>query len=324
MIAAIGMPLPRALASAHDVRLHAPVVDGEHPARTAEPALHFVGNEHDPVLVADTSQHGHERRRRHDVAAFALHGLDDDRGHRVGRRSRGEEEVQFALDEVAWTARGMGAIAEAVRIADVVDPRQERTHPTPVGRLARGERERTVGATVESADERDDVAATGGSTRELHRALDGLGTAVGEEDLVERRWRDRDERSGGVDHRRMHGSDRRVPEAVHLRVDGRDDRRVPVTEAGHADPTSEIEHVATVDGVQVSALGSLNHEVGIPVIRRRDQLGVALTPGGRIRGEHAGHEPDAAVADPEAAFWRTPTLPRARKPANMIAMPAAS
>jgi hypothetical protein len=76
--------------------------------------------------------------------------------------------------------------------------------------------------------------------------------------------------------------------------------------------------------MQMGTLGGLDHQVGVAVIRRRDKLGVALTPGSRIGGEHSGHEPDAAAAGPVDAFWRTPTRPSARNPANMIAMPAAS
>ena len=81
-----GHPVAERLGKAHDVGLHAGVVDREHPPGATEPALHLVGDQQDAVLVADTTQHGHERRRRDDVAALALHGLDDDGGD--GLRAR--------------------------------------------------------------------------------------------------------------------------------------------------------------------------------------------------------------------------------------------
>ena len=129
----------------------------------------------------------------------------------------------------------------------------------------------------------------------------------------------------GLDHLRVVRGDRRVPEPVDLLVHGGDHGRVAMAEVGHPDAAPEIEHVAPVDGVQMRALGTLDNEVRVAVIRRRDQLGVAFTPCRRIRGrEHAAHDPDVAVAGPDEAGLRTPTLPRARKPPNMIAMPAAS
>ena len=73
---------------------------------TAEPALHLVGHQHDPVLVADATQHGHERRRRNDVPAFALHRLDDDRRHGLRGRGGGEEQLELALDQLADVVLG--------------------------------------------------------------------------------------------------------------------------------------------------------------------------------------------------------------------------
>ena len=89
-----------------------------------------------------------------------------------------------------------------------------------------------------------------------------------------------------------------MPETVDLLVHRRDHRRVAMAEARHPDAAAEIEDVASVDGMQVGAFGGLDHEVRVAVVRRRDELGVALTPGSRVGGEHAGHEPDAAAAGP--------------------------
>ena len=81
-----------ALGQADDVRLDAPVLDGEHLAGAAHAGLHFVGDQQDAVLVAQLAQLAMELRRRHEVAAFALDRLDEDRRHFV-RRDRAVEEV---------------------------------------------------------------------------------------------------------------------------------------------------------------------------------------------------------------------------------------
>jgi len=63
---------------AYDIRLDAGVLDREPLAGAADAALHFIDNEQDTVPVADATQFLHERRGRDDVAAFALHGLNED------------------------------------------------------------------------------------------------------------------------------------------------------------------------------------------------------------------------------------------------------
>ena len=116
-----------------------------------------------------------------------------------------------------------------------------------------------------------------------------------------------------------------MPEAIDLLVYGGDHGRVAVAEVRDPDATTEVEHVAPVDRMQMRAFGALHNEVRVTVIRGRDQLRVAFTPCRRIRGrQHAAHDPDVAVTRPDEAGLRTPTLPRARNPPNMIAMPAAS
>ena len=68
-----------------DVRLHAPVLHRPHPPRTTRAGLDLVGDQEDPVLVADLSEPLEEPILGHDVPALALDRLDDDRRDLVGR-----------------------------------------------------------------------------------------------------------------------------------------------------------------------------------------------------------------------------------------------
>ncbi len=77
-----------ALGHTDDVGFDAVVLDGEHLARSAETALHFVGDEHDPVLAATFDEAVDESRRGGDVATLAHHRLEDDSGGLVGRGHR--------------------------------------------------------------------------------------------------------------------------------------------------------------------------------------------------------------------------------------------
>ena len=118
-----------------------------------------------------------------------------------------------------------------------------------------------------------------------------------------------------------------MPEAIDLLMHRGDHGRMTVAEVGDPDAAAEVQDVTAVDRVQMRALGALDDEVRVAVICGRDQLGVALTPRRRIGGrQHPAHDPEVAVAGPDedGAALRTPTFPRARKPPNMIAIPAAS
>ncbi len=77
-----------------------------------------------------------------------------------------------------------------------------------------------------------------------------------------------DQRGGSLDHQRVQGGDRGVPEPVDLLVHRLDHRGVEVAEVGDADAAAEVEHVAPVDGVQVRARGTLHHQVGVAAVGR--------------------------------------------------------
>src|SRR5438445_117498 len=72
----------------HEVGLASVVVDPPLPPGAAEAGLHLVDHEDDPVLVADPADTREEVRRGDDEATLALHRLDHDRGHALGRDLR--------------------------------------------------------------------------------------------------------------------------------------------------------------------------------------------------------------------------------------------
>ena len=107
-----GQPVRDRLGQAHDVRDDPGVLEGPHRAGPAEPRLDLVGDEQDPVLVAERAQAAQERGRGRRVAALALDRLDEDRGDRIRRRDRVGELVEVA--QAALGRRGLVAVEVAV------------------------------------------------------------------------------------------------------------------------------------------------------------------------------------------------------------------
>src|SRR5918911_4487314 len=65
------------------VGLHLEVLDRPDATGPAAAALHFVGDVHDAVLLAELPQASDELAWHRDEAAFALHGLEDDARDRL-------------------------------------------------------------------------------------------------------------------------------------------------------------------------------------------------------------------------------------------------
>src|SRR6266566_9590725 len=123
------------------------------------------------------------RRRREDVAALALNRLYEDRRDALGVDLLREQLVLEDRD-AAHRARGLTATvvaAVAVAVRDVMHLGQKRREPGALHRLARGEAQPAVGATVERAQERDQRRATLRMADQLDRALHCLGPGVRQE-----------------------------------------------------------------------------------------------------------------------------------------------
>ena len=108
--------------------------------------LDLVGDEQDPVAVAQLAQARQEVVLGDDVAALALDRLDDDRGELVGRH----QALEDALLEL---------VEALVAERHVVDAGEHRAEVGVVLGLRRGEADGAHRPAVEPAEERDHVLA---------------------------------------------------------------------------------------------------------------------------------------------------------------------
>ena len=174
----------------HDqVGLDPEVLDREELAGAAEPGLHLVGDEHDPVLRRQLAQRRAPTRRG---------GTTKPPSPWTGSKtiaatfSGGDMRRQHPPQGVERLAGRVGA-GPAVRVRErrPVDLGGERAHPGLVRVLLRGERHRHQRAAMEGAVERDHRLAAGRVAGDLDGVLDGLGAGVEERRLLGARDRRR-------------------------------------------------------------------------------------------------------------------------------------
>ena len=169
-----------ALGHDQDVRLDAPVLDGEHLAGPPEAGLDLVGDEQDPVLAGDLAEARQEPGRWHDVTALAEDRLDDDRGHPVGVDELVEGQVELGLPVAGAGIGRVGATRRpiAIRVGGVVDAAGQRLEMAPINVLRGGEGHRLARPAVIAVTEAEDDRPAGRDPGELDRRLDRLGAAV--------------------------------------------------------------------------------------------------------------------------------------------------
>src|SRR5262249_38750655 len=100
------------------------MLQGEHLSGATHPALNFINNQEDAMLIANASQLSKKTLGRRHISSLALHWFDDDSGDFLGRRSRLEQPIlnpiHRALDHAAVAAVfGAEWIAILVRIRHV-------------------------------------------------------------------------------------------------------------------------------------------------------------------------------------------------------------
>ena len=108
-----------ALGDGHDVRLDAVVLVAEPLAGAAHAGLDLVDDEAGADLVGDGAQVAHELGGRHDEAALALDGLDDDGGDVVAV-DLGAQHAADVVERVGGRVLA-GRRAERIAVARVVD-----------------------------------------------------------------------------------------------------------------------------------------------------------------------------------------------------------
>ena len=92
------------------------MVERKHFSGAAHPALYFIYNQKDAVLVADSPHLLQKTRGRRHIATFTLHGLNNNRGNFFRRRRTLEQTIFDPIDRPLDNAT-CAAIVGAERIA---------------------------------------------------------------------------------------------------------------------------------------------------------------------------------------------------------------
>jgi hypothetical protein len=112
-------------------------MDGPQLPRPAHPALHLVAHQEDAVTVAELAEPDQKVRRRNDVPALALDGLDENRRHFLRGRFAPEDRlldlVDREIDDRSFAAPLAGTVG--VRIGDMGNLRDHRHETLAVDHL---------------------------------------------------------------------------------------------------------------------------------------------------------------------------------------------
>ena len=168
----------QALGHRHEVRGHAPLVDGEPVAGPPEAGHDLVGDHQDAVAVADLADAGDVAVRRDEDAVGAHDRLEED--GRDGPGALVADDVLEALQGLTDRSRLGLAPAVGVRIADDAD---DARLVGPAARVA-GQRHRPERGAVVRAVAGQDLVLAADVPGELDRVLDRLRAAEREEHLV--------------------------------------------------------------------------------------------------------------------------------------------
>src|ERR1700675_3573816 len=239
------------------------MLDRPHLAGPTGPGLNLVGDQKDPVLVADPAQALQEAVLRDDIAALALDRLDDDRGDLIGRGELVEQDLVEPAQVVDAPIRRME------------DARQEGSEASVVLGLRGRERNRPVGAPMERAEERDHVRPLRGESSQLDRGLDNFRPGIAEiHAFAPGYWRNSGKLSAYFWVNRLievRGAE--MDQLGGLLADRRDDLRMGVTGRGDRDPGGEVEEQVAVDVLDRQAVPpDRNDRIGARETWRRPGL----------------------------------------------------
>ena len=244
-----------------------------------------------PWASAISRRPAHPLGRGHHEAALALHRLEDDRGHLLGRHVGGEHLPQRGQ-------RGGGRIGRfvpvGVRVGSPVHLGSERAEAGLVGMLLGGQRHRHQGAAVEGAVEADHGRAAGGQLRDLDRVLDRLGAGVEERGLLGAGdGRPFEQPLGQLDvglvrHHREVG----VQEAVDLGVQRGRHRLVGVPHVQAADAAGPVQEGVAVHVGDGDAVSVVDHDRQVDALRIGDHALLARQDLRRTRSRQLGAQVD--------------------------------
>ena len=249
-----------AFAEGHDVRLNALRLDGEHPAGSAKSRLDLVGDEQNVVPVEDFLDGAQVARRRHDDAALAHDGFDDESGHVAGGGAAEDVFEHLRTREAARVRFEMQCAAVAVRRGHKGHARHERAAATLASGQA-GEAERREGATVKRAVQCDELGAAGELFCQPDRRLIRLSPAAAEKALLQPPGRYVGEKLGQVRGRRVRVEiGARVEDAFELCAGRGDDLAVTVAGAGDGDTGEGIYVLLSTRVHERGPVAAFDHE----------------------------------------------------------------
>ncbi len=236
-----------------------------------------------PCLPAELEKDLDIARRRDDEAALAQDQLHHDTGDLLGGDVGGEELLEL-VPEGGLVRGETGGSAVEVGIGQAVDLGGEGSEAELVGLDLAGHRHAEERAAVEGVLEDQHRLAAGRPAGDLHRVLDRLDAAVGEQRLLGEGTRNGAvETLGELDVALVGGHrEAAVGESPELGACRLDDRRMSVADVQRPDAAGEIDEGVAVDVVEESALGALDeHRRGVP-----DAHG-----NGRLAPRHEGARP---------------------------------
>src|SRR3989449_138056 len=269
---------PERLGHRQDVRHRLRVFDRPHLPGPAESRLDFVVDQQEAMVLGDLRYPIHPSRRRDDISSFALYRLDEDARGVIRRGDRFHVDV---LDDVRTVQipRRIGELVRAavtVRIRNVHDAGHRRKEPGTLLRLARRQRESTLGAPVERAEEREEHLPLRVTLGDFDRGLVRLRPRVAEEDLL--RMLAGGDLPQSLGERRLdfvvEVGPREMGKLRRLAGDRLDDLRVRVTDVEDRNPGREVDQEVAVDVFDDGARGPLDDDGG----RLGGSCNVAVVP----------------------------------------------
>jgi hypothetical protein len=225
------------------------VLDRPPATGAAKAGLDLIGDEEDPVLVAQLAEALQEGSGRREVAALTLDRFDDDCRHIRRGDLPAEDRPAQVLELGGAVAAGVLAPRADPRERSVVNHRQKRTETGALLDLRIGQAQGPERAAVEAALEGDDPGPMRVVAGELDGALDRLGPRVCQEHpSLLREGRDPGQALHELEVARLVEVGRRdVDQPLRLLADGGDDLRVRVPGRAHGDAGREVEEPVAVD-----------------------------------------------------------------------------
>ena len=229
-----------------------------------------------------------ELRRRHDVSAFALYRLDDDRRNFVGRHEVRQDLIFDVREALARAPCGIVIAANRtpvrIRVRRVKHAGAHRSKPAALHGSARCQRQRSKRAAVKRPEKRDDVEPLCVISRELDGGFDRLGARVRKERLrAAADRRDRRERFAQRDLRLVIVVGGNMEEPRRLLRDRADNVGMRMSRRRHRDARAEIQIRVAVDVFDDGAFAARHDERRAARIRRRHDRAIALEDRARAR-----------------------------------------